>query len=289
MPVNLSLIIVSWNVRDHLRANLARLFDIHARARFEVLVVDNGSIDGTPAMIRREFPQVHLIQNDGNRGFAHACNQGLALAEGEVFVLFNPDMVMGEGVLDRVYETLVAQKDIGGMGVRLTRADGTVVASVRRDPGFTDQLAILLKLPHLFPRVVDRYLACDFDYGTPQNVEQLRGSFLAFRRDVFLQVGPLDEKNFFIWFEDVDYCRRLRQAGYRLWYDASMSCMDLVGQSFAQQPTHVKQARFSLSLARYFRAWHPAWQAAVFYALRPLTIAMGALADLVRVHSRLWK
>ena len=146
MQPKLSLIIVSWNVREQLKENLSRLFSLQTRELFEVLVVDNGSHDGTATMIRRYFPHVHLIQNDANRGFAYACNQGLKMAKGEVLVLFNPDMLMGKGVIDHTYETLLAHKDIGVMGVKLVRPDSTTVTSVRRDPEFRDQLAILLKL-----------------------------------------------------------------------------------------------------------------------------------------------
>jgi GT2 family glycosyltransferase len=289
MQPKISLIIVSWNVREQLKDNLSRLFSLQTRDTFEVLVIDNGSGDGTPSMLRSYFPSVHLIHNDTNRGFAYACNQGLRMAKGEVLVLFNPDMVMGKGVIDHTFQTLMTQKDIGVMGVKLQRPDGTVVASVRRDPGFSNQLAILLKLPHLFPHVTDHYLAKDFDYTVSQNVEQVRGSYFAFRRDVMETVGMLDAENFFIWFEEVDFCRRVREAGWRIWYDASVCCTDLVGQSFKQQSSRVKQARFSLSLARYFRKWHPWWQAWTIFALRPVVILLGALADLVRVKSSLWK
>ncbi len=298
MQPKLSLIIVSWNVRDQLKDNLSRLFSLNTRQPFEVLVVDNGSSDRTPTMIRSYFPTVHLIQNDGNRGFAYACNQGLKMAKGEVLVLFNPDMVMGKGVIDHTYETLMANKDIGVMGVKLMRpfdvAHGlrlneSIVASVRRDPGFPDQLAILLKLPHIFPHVTDQYLAKDFDYNISQNVDQVRGSFFAFRRDVMEKVGMLDAENFFIWFEEVDYCRRVRQAGFRIWYDARVSCTDLIGQSFKQQSARLKQARFSKSMARYFAKWHPTWQTAIIRAVRPVVILFGALTDLAHVKSSLWK
>lgn len=289
MQPKVSLIIVSWNVREQLKDNLSRLFSLQTRTLFEVCVIDNGSSDGTATMIRTYFPSVHLIQNDANRGFAYACNQGLTMAAGEVLVLFNPDMLMGKGVIDHTYETLMAHKDGGVMGVKLTRPDGSVVASVRRDPGFRDQLAILLKLPHFFPHITDSYLAKDFDYNTSQNVDQVRGSFFAFRRDVMEKVGVLDAENFFIWFEEVDFCRRVRRVGFRIWYDASVSCTDLVGQSFKQQSARLKQARFSKSMARYFRKWHPAEQAAVIYALRPFVILAGALSDLIHLKSSLWK
>jgi dTDP-4-dehydrorhamnose reductase len=289
VPFDLSVIVVSWNVRELLKQNLTRIFEIKPKHPFEVIVVDNGSSDNSARMVREEFPNVHLIQNDTNRGFAFACNQGLRMARGSVLVLFNPDMIIGDDALDHAYETLMARKDIGVMGVKLLRPDGTIVESVRRDPGLRDQVAILLKLPHLFPNVTDRYLARGFDYSTSQEVEQVRGSFFAFRKDTLDRIGALDDKRFFVWFEEVDFCRRVRQAGYRVWYSAQAQCVDLVGQGFKQQSVRLKQARMSLSMARYFKKWHPAWQAWIIYALRPLAILMGVIADVVGVKTSLWK
>lgn len=286
MTPDVSVIIVSWNVREVLQRNLQRMLSLATQVTNEVIVVDNGSADGTPAMVRSFFPRVELIQNDTNRGFAFACNQGLRQARGRVLVLFNPDMLMGEGVLEHVVATLENCKEIGVMGVKLMGIDRTVVVSVRRDPGLLDQMAILLKIPHLFPRLLDRYLVKSFDYEHDSEVEQLRGSFFAFRREVMEKVGFLDADNFFLWFEEVDYCRRVREAGWKIWYSAKVACTDLVGQAFKQQPTALKQARFSKSMARYFFKWHGWWAGALVSLLRPVAIALGAVADLFVVRSK---
>lgn len=274
-----SVVIVTLNIRETVKENLRQMFAETCAHPFEVIVVDNGSSDGTAAMLRAEFPQVRLIQNAFNSGFAHACNQGLRISEGEVIVFYNPDMRPGKGALAHTYETLMARREIGAMGVRLVAEDGTTVESVRRDPGFLDQLAILLKLPHLFPSLMNRYLAKDFDYSRSSAVDQVRGSFFALRRDALNAVGPWDEKNFFVWFEEIDMCRRLREAGYVIWYDSDASCVDLVGRTFKTQSMTIKQVRFSRSMVRYFRKWHPAWQALLLSAVRPFAIAMSFLFE----------
>lgn len=278
----ISLIIVSTNAFDILRPNLESLKELSCKYSFETIVIDNGSADGTAKILREEFPWVHLIQNDWNSGFAHACNQGLRVAKGEVLVLLNPDMRVNPGVLENVYEQITTRKEIGVMGVKLLNEDGSVMPSVRRFPEFFDQLLILLKLPHLFPKIIDRYLAKDFDYKVSQEVEQVRGSFFAFRRDIWRQVGFLDEKNFFVWFEEVDFCKRVREVGYKIWYNAEVNCVDLVGQTFKRMPVRVKQAMFAKSMANYFFKWHAWWQGAIIIALRPMVIFFGALVDLWR-------
>ena len=278
MPV-LSFVIVSWNVKEALARNLERLLSISSPTQTEVIVVDNGSHDGTAPMMRTRFPKTAFIQNDDNRGFAYACNQGLKLAKGEILVLLNPDMLLGKRVIEHTIETLKRRLDIGVMGVKLLKPDGTGVPSVRRDPQVLDQLAILLKAAKLFPSITNRYLATDFDYGQSQVVEQIRGSYFAFRRDVYEKVGELDTQRFFIWFEEVDYCRRVREAGCVIWYSADVSCTDLVGQSFKQQRLAIKQARFSRSMANYFLKWHPAWQGWLILALRPFVISAAWVVD----------
>ena len=134
MNPDVSVVIVSWNVREILKTNLERLFSLASRHPFEVIVIDNGSTDGSAQMIRTIFPNVHLIQNDVNRGFAYACNQGLRNARGSVLLLFNPDMLIGRGVLDHLFEQLTSRQEVGAIGVRLFRPDGSHVPSVRRDP-----------------------------------------------------------------------------------------------------------------------------------------------------------
>lgn len=276
---SVSIIIVSWNVKNALAKNLERLLSQPSRFPREVIVVDNGSHDGTPTMVRTRFPGVHLIQNDSNRGFAYACNQGLRIATGDILILLNPDMVVGKDAIDHTVDVLTGRPDVGVMGVKLVKPDGTIVPSVRRDPHLADQLAILLKLAKLFPATISRYLATDVDYEHSQTVEQIRGSYFGFRRDVYERVGEFDAARFFIWFEEVDYCRRVREVGFVIWYSSDVSCVDLVGQSFAQQRLALKQSRFSRSMARYFLKWHPAWQGWLVLVLRPFVIGGAWLVD----------
>lgn len=246
---------MSWNVRELLKQNLAQLFALR-REDFpiEVFVVDNGSKDGSAKMVREEFQNVHLVQNDYNAGFAKACNQAIRMAKGEVILLLNPDTRVEIGTLELTHRQLMEHGDIGVLGVRLIDEHGGVVSSVRRDPTLRDQLAIFLKLPHFFPNMNDRYLAKDFDYAVSQDVEQIRGSYFAFRRELVKQIGKLDER-FFIWFEEVDFCRRVRGNGLRIRYCAEAVCRDFVGKSFAQVPVWKKQWMFFTSAWKYFWKW----------------------------------
>lgn len=134
MP-KISVVIVSWNVCDLLRQNLAQIVSLrHDDFPLEVFVVDNGSADGSAHMVRDEFPWVHLVQNDYNAGFAKACNQALRMATGEVVLLLNPDTRVEAGTLEFTHRTLMEHADIGVLGVRLLDDAGNIARSVRRDP-----------------------------------------------------------------------------------------------------------------------------------------------------------
>ncbi len=283
---SISIIIVSWNVRALLEANLKRLFSLSCPYPIEVFVVDNASHDGSARMVREQFPQVHLITNDWDAGFAGPNNQALRLAKGEVVLLLNPDMLVEEGALQKTYEKLMQDKSVGVLGIRLNRASGEPIENVRRFPDLASQLAVLLKYSRVFPHVMDHYLYRDFNYSVSQEVDQVRGSYFAFRRELLLSVGYLDEA-FHIWFEEVDFCRRAQAAGMRVWYEASVSAQDFVGRSMVQMKHFEKQRIFSASMIHYFKKYHPWWQTALLILARPIGLILSFLADVfvfVRAH-----
>jgi GT2 family glycosyltransferase len=278
MVKQISLVIVSWNVRQLLEANLKRIFSLTSDVSFEVVVVDNGSNDGSAHMVRDDFPQVKLIQNDWDAGFSFACNQGLRVTSGEICVLLNPDMLLEPGVLERTHRELTTDKTIGVLGVKLLTGDGKALQSVRRFPDLGSQLAIVLKLARFFPKLVDHYMANDLDYGMSQDVDQVRGSYFAFRRELLASIGFLDE-GYHLWFEEVDFCKRMQNTGLRIRYDASVSCRDFVGKGFAKMKHGEKQVIFTASMQRYFWKWHSWWQAALIALARPFGIAVAYAAD----------
>lgn len=275
---DISIVIVSWNVRELLRANLQRLLSLNSPYRSEIFVVDNDSHDGTAYMVRNEFPSVHLITNNWDAGFAGPNNQALRLAKGKVVILLNPDMLVEEGALEKTYDKLMTEKDIGVLGIKLLNKEGQPIGSVRRYPDFLSQLAIILKIGHLFPAVLDHYLYKDFDYSKSQDVDQVRGSFFAFRRELLDTVGYLDA-GYHIWFEEVDYCLRAKQHGMRIHYFADAVARDYVGKGVAQMKHLEKQQIFTASMVRYFKKWKPWWQTALLMAARPFGLFAAFLMD----------
>lgn len=250
----LGIVIVSWNVREALLANLRSVFESSTKD-FEVIVVDNDSSDGTVEAVRAAFPIVQIIENHDNLGFAKACNQGIAASHARHVLLLNPDMRVAPDALEKTIEYLDSHPDVAVLGPKLIGEDGQAIPHIRRFPRVAEQLAVIFKLTHVFPRLMDRYLMKDADLNQEQDVDSLRGSYFAINETALKKIGNLDER-FFIWFEEVDYCRRVRVAGMRVRYVPSIVAHDSVGKSFAQRPMYWKQRVMARSMSAYFSKWH---------------------------------
>ena len=257
--MDLSIIIVSWKVKDKLRENLQALFGSSRAISLEVFVVDNNSGDGTVEMIKNEFTEVILIANTENFGFAKANNQAIKEAHGDFVLLLNPDMKIQPDSLVKMIEWMRTNLQASLAGCHLVDEKGESIKHVRRFPAVWDQLAIILKLPHLWPKILNRYIIADFDYQKAAIVDSIRGGFFMLRQETIRKVGLLDEQ-FFVWFEEVDYCKRVKESGGEVWYTPAAECLDYVGQSFKQIKRGLAQKYFSDSMLKYFKKWHPAWE-----------------------------
>jgi len=267
--MDISIITVPWNVKDLVRKNFQAIFSNTKNIEFEVISVDNDSKDGTTEMIQKEFPQVKAIFNNYNAGFAKANNQGIKISTGRYVLLLNPDMQVKPGTLETIVKWMDEHPEAGVAGCKLVKADGTIVPHVRRYPGIWDQAAVILKIPHFFPRVLNHYMWRDFDYSREQVVDSIRGSFFVIRREVLDKLGGLDER-YFLWFEEVDFCKQVALAGYKVMYTPITECVDHVGKSFAQVPTGKLQNIFQDSMTKYFQKWQPTWQVVVLNLIWPI-------------------
>ena len=278
--MKLSIITVPWNVKDKLRENYKALFQSQCDFEFEAFSVDNDSSDGSAEMIASEFPQVHLIANKTNNGFAKANNQAireiLARPESEqpdYILLLNPDMVVRPDTLDKMVKWMDANPQATLSACHLINKDNETVMHVRRLPKLLDQLAIVLKLPHLFPKILNKYLYVDFDYSKPAKVDSVRGSFFMFNlkkiKELLNKASeekkqgstlPLLDELYFIWFEEVDFCRQIQKLGGEVWYTPAAECVDHVGQSFKQLKRGKAQEYFRDSMLKHFKKWESPWQ-----------------------------
>ncbi len=249
----LSIIIVSWNVRELLRACLAAL-----PCESEIIVVDNASSDGSAAMVAAEFPQVRLLANRQNRGFTGGNNDGLRLATRPFVFFLNPDTVVQDGALLHMLDYLATHEDVGVVGPQLRYGDGTLQSSRRRFPTFATALFESTPLAWHWPALRNpwarRYHLADVSPDKIQEVDWLVGAALLTRRAVLDQVGGFDE-GYFMYSEELDWQRRVKQAGWRVVYLPEAVITHYEGQSSAQV-TAARHIRFNSSKVRYFRKHH---------------------------------
>lgn len=280
--IEISVIIVNWNVRKLLLDCVESVLQ-QKNVRFEIIVIDNASRDGSAEALKERFPQVQLIENKNNRGFARANNQGIRLASGRHILLLNPDTVVQPDTLQKTVAFLDAHSDVGIIGCKILNRDGSRQRSIRRNPSLLSQTLILLKMQAFFPnwRPLRKYFATDFSYAREENVEQVMGAFLAFRALLTKSVGLLDE-GYFLWFEEVDFCTRAQRAGFRIVFVPSMTITHLGGESFAQLLTIEQQLIFNRSLLRYAKKhFNPlAWFLLVL--LTPVSLALALLEPFIR-------
>ncbi len=251
---DLSVIIVSWNVRELLRVCLQTIRqeeDVHP----EVVVVDSGSTDGTPEMVRAEFPEVHLIACPDNVGFPKGNNLGLGVATGRYVLLLNPDTEVQPGALATMLAYMDMHPDVGVVGPQLLNPDGTVQSSRRRFPTLATAVFESTWLEPFAPRtVLHHYYALDLPDDQIADVDWVTGACMLVRREVIEQVGGMDE-GYFMYSEELDWCRRIRQKGWRVVYLPHAQVMHHVGKS-SEQAVTARHINFQRAKLRYFRKYH---------------------------------
>jgi GT2 family glycosyltransferase len=230
----LSVVIVNWNTRALLHRCLETVRAEESRAaegRFEIIVVDNASSDGTAAMIRDGFPDVTVVENRANVGFAAANNQGIRRATGELILLLNPDTEIFAGSLQTMVRTMRASEGVGAAGACLVNPDGSLQASASPQPTLGREIWRLFHLDRLHP--LASYPLAAWDAQRPHKVEVAQGAALILRRAALEEVGVLDE-DYFMYTEEVDLCSRLRKAGWQILWLPNARVLHWGGQSTRQ-------------------------------------------------------
>ncbi|HNU96406.1 MAG TPA: glycosyltransferase family 2 protein [Candidatus Magasanikbacteria bacterium] len=273
--MKLSVITVTWKNESSIGKQIESVQGGAVGLELEQIIVDNGSTDSTIEIIKK-YPQVKLIQNKENLGFGAANNQGYKIATGDYILFLNPDNEIEAGSLDKVIDLMEKRLDIGLLSCKLIKQDGAFneEAKPRRFPKLIDQLSLLLKVPHLFPKVLDKYLMKDFNPEIEQEVETVRGAFMLLRKKTLDKLGWGFDPRYFIWFEDIDLCREIKKMNLKVIYTPIVTCVDLIGQSFVQRTNLWKQKNFTASMLKYFQKWEP-WYMWIWIAIfRPVAIFM---------------
>ena len=255
-PPALSAVVVSYRAHQHVLACLAALEA--AKGVDEMVVVDNDSRDGALEAIAQRFPATHVIANRENVGYARAVNQGIRATDGEFVLVMNPDCEVAPDSVGVLLTYLRAHPHTAIAGPKILNADGSLEYSAR---AFPDHLTFLFNryslLTRLFPnnRFSRRYLLTDWDHASVREVDWLSGACLLVRRAAIEQVGAMDEA-FFLFNEDVDWCRRMRLADWAVTYVPDAVVVHHVGASKSKVDPKVIYERHR-GMIHYFHKHHP--------------------------------
>jgi len=254
MGYDLSIIIVNWNTREFLAQCLESLKTHTKKISYEIIVVDNFSSDGSPEMVEKEFPEVSLIKNKENLGFGRANNQGFVKARGKYILFLNSDVSVNENCLDQMYDFMETRPNVGASACRLTFPDGTLQHSCRRFPTLKVYSLMLLGLRFFIPNMKPfrEYLMLDWNHADEREVDQIMGSFMYIRKDVLDEVGSFDER-YWMYFEEVDLCWRMKRAGWKIVHYPHASAIHFLSKSSEQWGERKRINEFQTSLLKYFR------------------------------------
>lgn len=271
-----SVIIVNWNTKEHLRRCLQSLKSSCASTDFELIVVDNASLDGSAEMVRNEFPQVRLITNDINVGYAAANNRAAATASGRYLLLLNPDTIAMPNAVDNLVSFAETHLDVGAVAPKLIYPDGKLQQSVRSFPTPAALLFSALGLDKFFPKshLLGRYRMTWFTYDRIAEVDQPMTSALLVRREAWEQVGGMDE-TMPIFFNDVDFCWRLKRAGWKICFLPDAVFVHHHGASTRLLGIGKSLATFHGLLRFYDKHFRPLLPTPLYWLLRSF-VALGA-------------
>jgi GT2 family glycosyltransferase len=254
--LDVSVITVSWNAKGFLLCCLQSLRPAADQRRAEIIVVDNASTDGSWEMVQERFPEVTLIRNPTNLGFAKASNIGIRRSRGRYVCLMNSDVESLNGCLDRLVAHLDQNPRLAIVGPRIVGSDGRVQRSCMGFPTLWNTLCAALALPSIFPRsaLVGGWMLRHRSFDRLETVDILNGMFMVVRREALEEVGPLDE-DFFIYGEDMDWCRRFWSAEWQVALCPDAQAIHYGGASSANAPVRF-YVEMNRSLLRYFQKHH---------------------------------
>jgi N-acetylglucosaminyl-diphospho-decaprenol L-rhamnosyltransferase len=246
---DLSVVIVNWNTCDLLAQCLRSICDTVSDLSFEVIVVDNASEDGSVEMVRREFPQVRLIQNVENVGFARANNQAMAVSQGCYILLFNSDAIATPSAVHSLVGLANAEPHAGIVGAQLLNPDGSFQASHTPFPTLWQEFLVLTGLGRLLHGQCYPSRGPEEDKGS-QIVDYVEGACMLVRREAFEEVGGLDE-GYFMYAEEVDWCYAMYQKGWQVWYQPEAKIIHFGGGS-SQHRWPEREGDLYCSRVRFF-------------------------------------
>jgi len=284
--VDLAVSIVSYRTPGLVRNCLRALDAARDEVELDVTVVDNASGDGSEDIVRREFPWVRVIANARNVGFGAAHNQVLREAAARYAMVLNSDATVLPGALETLVEFMDAHPDVAVAGPKLRYLDGSVQPSRRRFPSAGTLFLESTQVQRFWPdnAVLRRYYVADRSEDEAQEVDWLAGACLCVRTRAIDDIGLFDER-FFMYSEEIDWCRRFRAAGWRVWYVPSAQAQHHEGAS-SRLDLASRDQRFQTSKLRYAEKWHGPRVARALRGYLVLEYALRGVEEALKLAAR---
>jgi GT2 family glycosyltransferase len=223
--MDLSIVILNYHSKNLIQQLVKGITALHIPLQHEIIVVDNNSKDGIEAVLAEQHPSVIFVQSSENRGYAAGNNLGIAKAQGKYILILNPDIVVVNDAIQKLYAFMEAHPEVGIAGPKLTYPNHELQESCSRWPSILMPLyrRTWLKNTSRGKKWLQHYFYRDWDHNENREVDWLNGASLIIRKEALIKVGLLDER-FFLYLEDTDWCRRFWESGYKVYYvaDATM-------------------------------------------------------------------
>lgn len=259
--MDVSIIIVSWNTKDILRDCLKSVYGQTSGIDFEVIVIDNASLDGSAEMVKTEFPQAKLIANADNRGFAVANNQGIEISNGRYILLLNSDTIVLDGAIQKTVHFADEHKEAAVTACRILNKDMSLQPSCSMFLSLRNWFLKITFLYKLFPqsKFFGRAQMTWWQHNTVKEVDVVSGCFMMVRKDAVMQIGQMDEQ-FFMYCEEVDWCWRFKKAGWKVIFMPDAQIIHLGGASASRHGAKRAQIKDCSTVKFMFKNW-PVWKA----------------------------
>jgi len=278
--MKLSIIIVSWNVKNDLLNCLSSIQQNKPSFPYEQIVVDNNSSDQTVAAVRQQFLDVTVIESGENLGFAKGNNLGIKLAKGEYVFLLNPDPIIHPNAIDILIKFLDENPQVGACGPKLLNEDGTIQRSVRRFPTFRGVLygQTICRILGIFRSHHRKWMMRDFNYDCQMDVDQIMGAAMLIRRSLVEKAGGMDA-NYFMYLEEVDLCYAIKQTGSRIVFLPNAVITHLGGRSSSQTP--IRRLMMLESMTSFFRKHRKGFTTGMFIIVFKIGIVLRNICHLL--------
>lgn len=271
---DITLSIVNWNGGEEILSFLRSIFLHTKNISFEVIVVDNNSTDDSLQKIREFFPQVKIIEQGYNSGYARAHNRGWKEGSGRYIAFLNLDMELIENSFEKAVQYFDTHPHVDVFTPTLVYTDFSIQPNVKRNPTLFSQVVILFKFHFWFQKPVEKYLARDFDYQKEAEVDQIMGACVIARREMVDKIGGWGEEYFPILWEDIDFCKKVQLEKGKIFYAPITRIIHHESTSFLKFQSLSRQKRFNRGLLIYFKKYHKPYEYWLLKLLHPMSLLL---------------